>query len=119
MATRKATLTAEEKLAFAARVKAALDTGATLWVSVPTTSRSNLSYSLRLRLIGGSTNADMWLNYWFAAEDGASLNAADDVRQQGLGTDRAFQAACDIAYFLRRHGLAEARFEYEIKARWF
>lgn len=119
MTTRKPHLTAEEKLNFAKTVRTELDNGATLWVTVPHTSRSNMSYTVRARLLGGSSDCDLWLNYWLGAEMGATLDASDDLKQNGLGTHRGFQLACDLAAILRGHGLAEARFEYEIKTGWF
>lgn len=119
MATRKATLTAEEKLAFATQVKIAIDSGATLWVIVPHTSASNMSYTIRARLLGGSNNADLWLNYWLAAETNGTLNASDDWKQNGCGFDRSFEVACDIANILRRHGLAALGYSSQIKRSWF
>lgn len=78
-----------------------------------------MSYTIRARLIGGLADADIWLNYWLAAEMGATLNDTDDIRFSGCGFDRAFEVACNIAHALKSHGLADARYEYEIKYRWF
>lgn len=119
MTTRKPHLTPEEAKAFAVRVKEALDNGATLWVSIPHTSRTNMSYTINARLIGGALNSDEWLNYWLGAEWGWGLDDRDNLKQTGCGTDRAFQLACDIAHILRKYGLAENRFEYDIKRRLF
>lgn len=113
MATRKPTLTATEREIFALRAKKAIDAGAVLWVSVPSTSRSNMSYSIRARLIGGSI--DLWLNYWLAVELGATLNDRDDIRQNGCGTDRGFLISYDLKNILKRYG-----YEFEtITWAWF
>jgi hypothetical protein len=118
MATRKATLTAEEKYQIALNIHDNLQNGGQLWVTVPHTSASNMSYTIRARLLGAKGVADMWLNYWLAAELGATLDARDDLKCNGMGTDRALLVACDIANILTRHGFTG----YDantIKARWF
>jgi hypothetical protein len=117
--TRKPHLTPEEKLAFATRVKKAIDNGATLWVSVPHTSRSNMTYTVNARLLGGSLDSDLWLNYWLGAELGGMLDASDNLKRHGCGTDRAFQVAHEINWLIFRHGLGDFNAGNDIKRAWF
>jgi hypothetical protein len=119
MATRKPHLTAEEKLAFATRVRNSIESGAVLWVSVPHTSRSNMSYTINARLIGGDDAHGTWLNYWLGSELGATLDANDNLKQNGCGTDRAFELACNISHILKGYGLGDYRNGNDIARSWF
>jgi len=119
MTTRKPTLTADEKLAFATRVRNSIESGAVLWVSIPHTSRSNMSYTINARFIGGDDAHGIWLNYWLGAEMGATLDANDNLKQNGCGTDRFFQLAWDISNILKSHGLGDYRNGNDIPRAWF
>lgn len=120
MTTRKPQLTAEEKAYFAEDVARAMDDNGLLLVSVISTSSSNLSYSYRVRLVApwNGRLRPSSLNYWIASELGESLNKADNLKGNGCGFDRGFDAVYTIGSILQRHGLTENGHAWASEANW-
>jgi hypothetical protein len=106
---RKATLTPEEQLATAEQVAEGIKSGGRLVISINSTSKSNMSYKYAIRLVYAKDGQiqDRWLNYWFASCYGESLTDYDELRGNGVGTDRYFQASYEVGTLLKKFGLIE------------
>jgi hypothetical protein len=113
----KATLSKDSQLYWAKDIKTKLDNGGGLLVSITHTSRSNLSYRYKVWL---AHNTDKGveldnLGYWLASAYGLTLTDNHDIKGNGLGFCRYFQAVRYVAGALQDLGLADPRYEYDIR----
>lgn len=115
----KATISNDSAIYWGEIYKKALDNGGRLLVSITHTSRSNLSYRYKVKLAwwdGENQQIQFYnLGYWIASQTGASLTEQNELKGNGLGFCRYFEAARDVAYALKKLGLADDRYEYKIK----
>jgi hypothetical protein len=118
----KATMTQADKAWMAEDVARQMDNGnALILVSVVKTSSTNLSYSYRVRMVSpalGGLLRTTYLNYWLASELGESLNKDDDLKGNGCGFDRGFDAVYTIGKILERHGLTDNGHRWASGANW-
>lgn len=104
---RKVELSRTEREWYACRVANYLAAGGKLQVIITGTSASNLSYRYKVNLwfVNELGKIDNWqLNYWLAAELGQNLTNRDELRGNGVGFDRAHDAAYTIGRILHRYG---------------
>jgi hypothetical protein len=115
----KATISNDSALFWGEIVKKQLDNGGKLLVSITHTSRSNLSYRYKVKLAYWDTESQQVqfynLGYWLASQIGANLTNQSELKGNGVGFCRYFEAALDVAFALKKLGLAGDRYEYEIK----
>lgn len=110
METYKPQLTESEKLDRAEKVAAALNNGGKLLIQITHTSQSNLSYRYKVNLAqwDGKELEITNLTYWLAAEwkeSAVSAWAGDELKGSGIGTNRYFLAAYNLALTLKNRGL--------------
>lgn len=115
----KAILSTDSALFWGEIVKKQLDNGGKLLVSITHTSRSNLSYRYKVSLAWWDSESEQVklynLGYWLASQIGATLTEQNQLKGNGLGFCRYFEAARNVAFALKKLGLAGDRYEYEIK----
>jgi hypothetical protein len=117
----KAIMEQESKAWMAEDVARQMDNdNALILVSVIKTSSTNLSYSYRVRMVSQYNGKlrTSYLNYWLASELSESLNKDDDLRGNGCGFDRGFDAVYTIGKILERHGLADNGHKWASDANW-
>jgi hypothetical protein len=122
MATRKPRETKEWRETEARNYLEAMDKGGLLLVSVVSASRSNLSYKYRVTLVTNTKNDPrlfkLNLNYWLATELMESLDDGDNLRGNGCGFDRGFDAVYTIGVILQKHGLVADGHKWASDANW-
>lgn len=97
-----------------------LRNGGKLHITIVSTTRDNMGYKYRVRLVywDGERVQDMNLSYFLGVLWGERVYPkweGDTLRGQGIGTDRYFLAAYDIGQSLKSLGLLED--PYEIASR--
>jgi hypothetical protein len=112
MRTYKPQLTESEKLERATQVAAALKNGGKLLIQITHTSASNMSYRYKVNLAewNGKEIQITNLTYWLAAEwneRAVQAWAGDELKGAGIGTDRYFLAAYNLAHILKSRGLID------------
>ena len=115
MATIKADLTPELKEKYAYALAQKLEDGGKLLISITHTSKSNMSYRYKVDLAfnaNGETKIEN-LNYWLAAcwKETLHQGAFNELKGNGLGTDRYFLVAYNIGLTLKEYGLIEDPYE--------
>lgn len=120
---RKPKETAEWRFNEASNYFNAMDEGGLLLVSVVSTSQSNLSYKYRVALVMSAVEYDpqlfkLTLNYWLASELGVSLDKNDNLKGNGCGFDRGFDAVYTIGSILQKHGLVADGHKWASDANW-
>ena len=115
MATIKADLTPELKEQYAREVAKKIADGGKLLISITHTSKSNMSYRYKVDLTfnaNGKTEIEH-LSYWLAAcwKETLHQGAFNELKGNGLGTDRYFLAAYNIGLTLKEYGLIEDPYE--------
>jgi hypothetical protein len=101
--------TPEENRRMAETIGTHLDrNGGLLLVAITGTSKTNMSYRLKVRLAYNTPNGVdvMSVTYWLASELKRNLTDDDEIRFTGLGYDRAHDVAYTIALILSRYGFA-------------
>jgi hypothetical protein len=95
------------------KIHARLMNGGQLLIQVTHTSQSNLSYRYTVRLAyiddDGRINFQN-LAYWIAAITGETVVSqyyGDELRGNGIGTDRYFLAALEVGHILENMGLID------------
>lgn len=111
MTTYKVKETPEATLEAWKQIHARLMNGGKLLIQVTHTSQSNLSYRYSVRLayknIAGEIDFQN-LAYWIGAVTGESVVSryyGDELKGNGLGTDRFFLASLEVAHILKGYGL--------------
>jgi hypothetical protein len=115
MATIKADLTPELKEQYAQSVAQKLEDGGKLLISITHTSASNMSYRYKVDLAynaNGKTEIEH-LTYWLAAcwKESIYAGAFNELKGNGVGTDRYFLAAYNIGLTLKGFGLIDDPYE--------
>lgn len=116
MKTYKPQLSESEKLERAEKVAAALKNGGKLLIQITHVSASNMSYRYKVNLAewNGQDLEITNLTYWLAAEwneRAVSAWAGDELKGSGIGTDRYFLAAYNLALTLKARGLIADPYE--------
>ena len=116
METYKPKLTEIEKLDRAEKVAAALKNGGKLIIQITHTSPSNMSYRYKVNLFefDGIEIQLTNLAYWLGAEWDQKVVSAyqgDELKGNGIGTDRYFLAAYEIGLTLKSRGLVNDPYE--------
>jgi hypothetical protein len=111
MATIKADLTPELQKKYAEEVAQKIADGGKLLISITHTSKSNMSYRYKVDLAfnkDGKTEIEH-LSYWLAAcwKETIYAGAFNELKGNGLGTDRYFLAAYELGLTLKAFGLIE------------
>lgn len=86
-----------------------LENGAILLVAITGTSKTNMSYRLKVSLAYESEAGGLdviYLNYWLAQALKKNLTAENEIRFSGCGFDRVHDVAYTIAEILRGYGFA-------------
>jgi hypothetical protein len=109
MATIKADLTPELQKKYAEEVAQKIADGGKLLISITHTSKSNMSYRYKVDLAfnkDGKTEIEH-LSYWLAAcwKETIYAGSFNELKGNGLGTDRYFLAAYNIGLTLKEFGL--------------
>lgn len=115
MATIKADLTPELQKKYAEEVAQKIADGGKLLIGITHTSKSNMSYRYKVDLAynaNGTTQIEH-LTYWLAAcwKETIYAGAFNELKGNGLGTDRYFLAAYNIGLTLKEFGLIEDPYE--------
>ena len=115
MATIKADLTPELKKQYAQALAQKLEDGGKLLISITHTSKSNMSYRYKVDLAfttNGKTEIEH-LTYFLAAcwKETVYAGAFNELKGNGVGTDRYFLAAYNIGLTLKEYGLIEDPYE--------
>lgn len=115
MATIKADLTPELQEQYAQSVAQKLEDGGKLLISITHTSASNMSYRYKVDLAynaNGKTEIEH-LTYWLAAcwKESIYAGAFNELKGNGVGTDRYFLAAYEIGLTLKEFGLIDDPYE--------
>jgi hypothetical protein len=115
MATIKADLTPELQKKYAEEVAQKIADGGKLLISITHTSKSNMSYRYKVDLAfskDGKTEIEH-LSYWLAAcwKETIYAGAFNELKGNGLGTDRYFLAAYELGLTLKAFGLIEDPYE--------
>ena len=115
MATIKADLTPELQEQYAQSVAQKLEDGGKLLISITHTSASNMSYRYKVDLAynaNGKTEIEH-LTYWLAAcwKESIYAGAFNELKGNGVGTDRYFLAAYNIGLTLKEFGLIDDPYE--------
>ena len=115
MATIKADLTPELQKKYAEEVAQKIADGGKLLISITHTSKSNMSYRYKVDLAynaNGKTEIEH-LTYWLAAcwKESIYAGAFNELKGNGVGTDRYFLAAYEIGLTLKEFGLIEDPYE--------
>lgn len=116
METYKPQLSESEKLERAEKVAAALKNGGKLLIQITHVSASNMSYRYKVNLAewNGQELDITNLTYWLAAEwneRAVSAWAGDELKGNGIGTNRYFLAAYNLALTLKARGLIADPYE--------
>lgn len=116
MKTYNPKLTELEKLGYAERVAAAVKNGGKLIIQITHTSKSNMSYRYKVNLFefDGLEIQLTNLTYWLGAEWDQKVVSAyqgDELKGNGVGTDRYFLAAYEIGLLLKARGLVDSPYE--------
>ncbi len=116
METYKPKLDDQEKLDRAVKVAAALKNGGKLLIQITHTSPSNMSYRYKVNLAewDGKEIQTTNLTYWLAAEwneRAVQAWAGDELKGNGIGTDRYFLAAYEIGLTLKARGVISDPYE--------
>ena len=121
MTTYKAKETAEAIAQGWLEVHEAIKAGGKLLIQVTHTSATNMSYRYSVRLVHTDTDGEICfrnLAYLIGATTGESIVRkpyGDELKGQGVGTDRFFLASYEIGLIMKAQGLiADA---YEIATR--
>jgi hypothetical protein len=123
MATRKPKESKEWLEQEANKIFTELENGGLILVSVVSTSASNLSYKYRVVLVANyaETETSLYkynLNYWLATELNESLDKNDNLRGNGCGFDRGFDAVYTIGTIFQKHGLTDNGHKWASDANW-
>jgi hypothetical protein len=115
MATIKADLTPELQEQYAQALAQKLEDGGKLLISITHTSKSNMSYRYKVDLAynaNGKTEIEH-LTYWLAAcwKESIYAGSFNELKGNGLGTDRYFLAAYNIGLTLKEFGLIDDPYE--------
>jgi hypothetical protein len=116
MATIKAELTPELNKRTGELVASKLKKGGKLLISITHVSQSGMSYRYKVSLayqgFDGKLQIDS-LNYWLASCWNEKLHRGffDELKGNGLGTDRYFLAAYNIGLTLKEFGLIDDPYE--------
>jgi hypothetical protein len=116
METYKPKLTELEKLKYAEKVAAAVKNGGKLIIQITHTSKTNMSYRYKVNLFefDGLEIRLTNLAYWLGAEWDQKVVAAyqgDELKGNGIGTDRYFLAAYEIGLTLKARGVISDPYE--------
>jgi hypothetical protein len=116
METYKPKLTEIEKLDRAEKVAAALKNGGKLIIQITHTSKTNMSYRYKVNLFefDGQEIQLTNLAYWLGAEWDQKVVSAyhgDELKGNGIGTDRYFLAAYEIGLTLKARGVISDPYE--------
>jgi hypothetical protein len=108
--TYKAVLSAEQMRELANIIGTHLDrNGGLLLVAITGTSKTNMSYRLKVKLAynseAGGINL-MNVTYWLASELKKNMTDNDEIRFNGLGYDRVHDVAYTVAEILKGYGFA-------------
>jgi hypothetical protein len=101
--------TPAENRALAEIVGERLQNGAVLLVAITGTSKTNMSYRLKVSLAYDTETRGidvMYLTYWLASVLGKNLTDADELRLNGCGYDRVHDIAYTVAEILKGYGFA-------------
>jgi hypothetical protein len=112
METYKPELDDQQKLDRAEKVAAALKNGGKLLIQITHVSQSNMSYRYKVNLAewDGKEIQLTNLTYWLAAEwneRAVKAWAGDELKGQGIGTNRYFLAAYNLGLTLKNYGLID------------
>jgi hypothetical protein len=115
MATIKADLTPELQKKYAEEVAQKIADGGKLLISITHTSKSNMSYRYKVDLAynaNGKTEIEH-LTYWLAAcwKESIYSGSFNELKGNGLGTNRYFLAAYNIGLTLKEFGLIDDPYE--------
>jgi hypothetical protein len=94
-----------------------LKNGGKLLVQVTHTSASNMSYRYSVRLAYKNEAGEIdfqSLAYWIAAVTGQTVVSkyyGDELRGNGIGTDRFFLASLEVAHILKDYGFISDVYE--------
>jgi hypothetical protein len=115
MATIKADLTPELQKKYAEEVAQKIADGGKLLISITHTSKSNMSYRYKVDLAynaNGKTEIEH-LTYWLAAcwKESIYAGSFNELKGNGLGTNRYFLAAYNIGLTLKEFGLIDDPYE--------
>lgn len=105
----KPVLTPEEKRELAQVIGTHLTrNGGLLLVAITGTSKTNLTYRLKLKLaFNGSSGVELMnISYWLASELEKNMTDDDEIRFNGCGFDRVHDVAYTVATILGRYGFA-------------
>ena len=82
--------------------------GGRLLVAITGTSKTNMTYRLKVKLAYNGENGVNVMNvtYWLASELEKNMTDNDEIRFNGLGYDRVHDVAYTIAEILRGYGFA-------------
>lgn len=117
MATYKVKETPEAMLEAWKQIYARLMNGGKLLIQVTHTSASNMSYRYSVRLAYKNEAGEIdfqSLAYWIGAVTGQSVVSkyyGDELRGNGIGTDRFFLASLEVAHILKDYGLISDVYE--------
>ena len=101
-----------------------LQNGGKLLIQVTHTSQTNMSYRYSVRLAYKRENGEIDfsnLAYWIAAVSGESVVQkfyGDELRGQGVGTDRYFLASLEVAHILKNLGFISDVYEIAIRNKY-
>jgi hypothetical protein len=123
METYKPKLTELEKLDRAEKVAAALKNGGKLLIQITHVSKSNMAYRYKVNLAEWDGKEIQLTNlaYWLGAEWGEKVVSAyygDELKGNGIGTDRYFLAAYNLAYVLKQYGLISDLYEIATRGKY-
>lgn len=103
----KATLDKAYKESFAEIFATQLENGGNILVNITGTSRSNLSYRYKVAIAyqrEGKTEVN-WCTYFMASVLGKSVTDNGELRGNGCGFDRTYEAATDLVFCLKELGI--------------
>lgn len=91
------------------------ESGGLLVVTVKSTSRSNMSFNMDIRLYyeGNYGVTSIYLNWAYAKLKQATQNKHGEVRWSSLGTDRAFEVSQNVKGIFSSLGLEDVTVRYE------
>jgi hypothetical protein len=108
--TFKPNLSLEEKRELANIIGTHLDrNGGLLLVAITGTSKTNMSYRLKVKLAYNSEAGGidlMNVTYWLASELNKNMTDNDEIRFNGCGYDRVHDIAYTVALILERYGFS-------------
>ena len=103
----KARLDKAHKESFAEIFATQLENGGNILVNITHTSRSNLTYRYKVAIAyqrEGKTEVN-WCTYFMSSVLGKSVTENGEIRGNGLGFDRAYEAATDLVFCLKELGI--------------